>query len=276
MADDKLPSFRKPPVVETVLGVQFDRLSGLTNAHLGGFWKHLRATDSEDGRWDEVNDAPPIELTVERFEDGQSWARDAMTFRVSQDPSCRIQIRNARHNAMVQLQNGRLHYNWIGRGGQDYSRYCVVRPAFDRVYRLFQGFLQDEKLGAVSPNQWEVTYVNHLPKGSVWHVPADWAKVFVGLPGAWAASSEVQLESLAASWHFEIPPRRGRLHVELKHAKLIENEGREILQLTLTARGPVNDETTLVDGLDLGRRAVVLGFRDITSPEAHRHWELES
>jgi hypothetical protein len=176
---------------------------------------------------------------------------------------------------MVQVQNGRLHYNWIGRGGQDYRRYRVVRPAFDRIYATFQQFLSHQKLGALQPNQWEVTYVNHIPKGSVWNSPADWAKLFVGLPGVWGEPSEVRLESLGVTWHFEIPERRGRLHIDLKHARLAEQEVKEVLRLTLTARGPVDETTPLSVGLDLGRRVIVLTFRDITCKEAWAYWELE-
>ena len=34
-----LPDYERPPVVETVLGVQFDSLPKFTNAHLGTFWE---------------------------------------------------------------------------------------------------------------------------------------------------------------------------------------------------------------------------------------------
>jgi len=41
-ADETLPTFENPPVVETVMSVQFDPLSKLTDAHLGGFWFERR------------------------------------------------------------------------------------------------------------------------------------------------------------------------------------------------------------------------------------------
>lgn len=270
----ELPSFRKPPVIEAVLGVQFHPLPGLTNGHLGAFWKHLQAAAQSDGeRWDCPSDASTIEPAFERFEEERSWSRPPATLRLTQDPSCRLQIRNTTADAMVQVQNGRLHYNWIGRGGQDYPRYGFVRPAFDQVYAGFRQFLSGENLGPISPNQWEVTYVNHIPRGSVWNDPTDWAKLFNGLIGSARRITEVRLESLAGAWHFEIPEKRGRLHVDLKHAKLTDTVTNEVLRLTLTARGPIDQKACLSEGLDLGRRVIVLTFWDITSKEAHDFWE---
>ena len=41
------PDYEHPPVVETVIGVQFDSLPELRNAHLGAFWKTVLDT----GEW---------------------------------------------------------------------------------------------------------------------------------------------------------------------------------------------------------------------------------
>ena len=64
MKEEALPSFKNPPVVETVLGVQFERLAGFTNGHLGAFWKSL-----PDG-WSQVRNANSLDPILERFPDG--------------------------------------------------------------------------------------------------------------------------------------------------------------------------------------------------------------
>ena len=69
-ATPTLPHYDKPPVIETVLGVQFDRLSALTNAHLGAFWKTLNPQQE----WPNVEDAPLLPNKVERFTDAARWA----------------------------------------------------------------------------------------------------------------------------------------------------------------------------------------------------------
>ena len=162
MAAEQLPSFEQPPVVETVLGIQFKPLSGFCNAHLGAFWKHLgRDWCKLLGKdWTLLSDAPTLEPTLERFEGSEAWAPLRSGFRLTADPSARLQIRSATDDAMIQLQNGRLHYNWLGTRGGDYSRYKSVRPRFDELLRGFTGFVSTEALGKLVPNQWEITYVN--------------------------------------------------------------------------------------------------------------------
>jgi len=59
---NKKISFRHAPVVETVIGVQFEPLGKMTNAHLGAFWKTLGP------EWPNVTDAPRIEDQFERFD----------------------------------------------------------------------------------------------------------------------------------------------------------------------------------------------------------------
>jgi len=66
---------------------------------------------------------------------------------------------------MVQLQNGRFHYNWLGNSGEEYPRYRIVKPEFEALYAEFKQFLSDEGLGMPTENQWEITYLNQIPQG---------------------------------------------------------------------------------------------------------------
>ncbi len=67
---------------------------------------------------------------------------------------------------MIQVQNGRLHLNWLGRG--QYPRYATIRPEFDQALAAFTAFVADEDLGEIRANQREITYVNQIPKGPLW------------------------------------------------------------------------------------------------------------
>lgn len=271
MPSPDLPSFERPPVIETVMGVQFDPLPGLHNAHLGAFWTKL-----EPGKWPKVTDAPALEPQFERFDESLAWR--GLKLKLTQDPSARIQIRNASGDRMIQVQNGRFHYNWLGHHGGPYPRYSVVRPEFDVSLELFKRFLKEVEAGELHPNQWETTYVNHIPKGSVWKVLSEWSNVVEFLGEVSASQGSVSLESLSGEWHFEIQPQRGRLHVQLKHVREGSAENGEILRLTLTARGPIasrgSEGLTLDEGLNLGRETIVRTFKEITSKSAHEHWGL--
>lgn len=257
--------FSNPPVVESVLGVQFEPLAKFKIGHLGAFWKALGP------EWPATADAPAIEPQFETF-GTRVWG--GATFKITEELQMRTQIRNERNDRMVQIQNGRLHYNWLGQDGAQYAEYEKVRPEFDKVLQRFLSFLQTEGLGELKPNQWEVTYVNHIFKGPAWISPQDWPELFVeGWPFP-APLGEIVLESFGGEWHFEIPNRKGRIHIGLTHGKPRGKE--EALILVLTARGPVQPVSLngLSAGLDLGRATIVETFKRLTSAKAHTLWGL--
>lgn len=272
MVDDRLPSFKNPPVVETVLGVQFRPLQKFSNAHLGAFWRQLGA------EWPNVQDRPPLRPVLEQFAEQGAWAGIGPQLTLTQDPASRLQILNETRSRMIQIQNGRLHFNWLGEGGGKYPRYSIVRPEFETVLAILKEFISGQDLGDLEPNQWEVTYVNHIPKGTVWNEPTDWSSLFPTLAGPFAGTSGVRFESVGGQWHFEIEPQRGRLHVELRHGSPASADSTELLKMTLTARGPVAQEESeglsLDQGLDLGHKTVVTMFKNLTSPTAHEVWGL--
>ncbi|MCD4825083.1 MAG: TIGR04255 family protein [Phycisphaerae bacterium] len=265
-------SFKNPPVVETVLGVQFERLRGLTNAHLGTFWQQRKQ------EWPKVNDAPPLGEEFETFGKQPGWNR-AIKFKLAQKPSARIQMSNTSGNRMIQLQNCRLDYNWIGQAGAEYPRYRTVRPEFDGVLSGFMNLVTENNLGELIPNQWEVTYVNSIPKGTIWANTEEWPTLFNSLPSLAIVPTGTRLEGFGGHWHFEIEPKRGRLHVELQHAYVGAPEKEEALIMKLTARGPIDKEKDIMasinEGLNLGHKVIVQAFVDLTSQRAHEYWNKE-
>ena len=52
---------------------------------------------------------------------------DIVQLQFTQDPAFRIQIRNADLNRMIQVQNSRLHFNWMKGEGGRYPHYDAVR-----------------------------------------------------------------------------------------------------------------------------------------------------
>jgi uncharacterized protein (TIGR04255 family) len=269
-----LPDYDNPPVVETVLGVQFERLR-LKNAHLGAFWKTFDETE-----WPTVSDAPLLSNQRERFDAGAVWER-ALHFQLTQDPAGRMQIKNANSDRMIQVQNTRLHLNWLKKTGQSYPRYETVRGEFAAVLEKFRQFVAREKLGDFRPNQWEVTYVNQIPQETVWETPTDWG-FFRPLGSVPTIERVIEGESFSGEWHFVIPGKRGRLHAEWQHGKASaeqkEGSERDFVRLTLTARGEISqgDPAAILEGLDLGRSTIVRSFRNLMSDEANHAWKLKS
>jgi uncharacterized protein (TIGR04255 family) len=260
--------YENPPVVETVLGLQFDPLPKMRNAHLGAFWKTLPA------EWDAVTDAPSLEPQLESFTDAPNWG--VLRFKVTQDLANRLQIRNRNGDSMIQVQNGRVHVNWLGHGKSAYPRYEQVRKTFDHSLEQFTRFARQEGLGEIRPNQWEVTYINRIPKGTVWHSPDDWR--FFRPLGAPVRSPSVQLESFGGEWHYEIADHRGRLHVQFQHLRQSDALPEEAVVINLTARGGVDvsgNGNSWASGLDLGHEVIVTSFRNFMSDSANNFWGIK-
>jgi uncharacterized protein (TIGR04255 family) len=265
-----IPRFERPPVIETVLGVQFAPLAALTNGHMGWFWKTRLGEE-----WEKAVDAVPLQPEMEVFGGLPKWILPGLQFSVgTAAPAGRLQIVNRAGDRMIQLQSSRLHYNWQKRDGA-YPSYRQMRGEFEDHFRRFREFVTAAELGEITPVQWELTYVDYVPPGELWETPAEWHRVLPGLLGARPQPTGTRLETLAGEWHAEIEPRRGRLHINLNLGKpaLPTNDPPGIL-LQTTARGAVNDAEgiDLAAGLDLGHEAVVRSFLELTSEAAQKAW----
>ena len=64
----ELPKFDSPPVIETVLGVQFAPLPNFSTVHSGWFWKNYLGED-----WTSVKVVPRLDDHFERFGEEPQW-----------------------------------------------------------------------------------------------------------------------------------------------------------------------------------------------------------
>jgi uncharacterized protein (TIGR04255 family) len=265
-----LPEFENPPVVETALGVQFAPTPGMTSGHFGWYWKSCL-----DESWTKTAEAPPLPDQFERFGEKRSWSLPVPQFKIVMENPIRLQIISESDDRVIQLQNSRFIYNWRKKEAR-YPRFDVLYPEFMEKLQGFRDFLRTAGLEDISPNQWEITYVNNIPKGELWNSKEDWHNVLPGLYLPPRQLGLVRLEGITGEWHFEIVPQRGRVHVSGQHAKRVET-GEEVLQFQLVARGPIEQEEPgrdLASGLRLGHRALVQTFVNLSSDAAHRHWGI--
>ena len=80
----------------------------------------------------------------------------------------RIWFVSKEQNMLIQIQDDRFLFNWRRMQVQNkeaYPRYSKIIEAFKTNLRIFQRFLEEEKLESVKPKKCELTYVNHIPKG---------------------------------------------------------------------------------------------------------------
>ncbi len=265
----QLASYENPPVVEVVLGVQFELLQEFTSAHLGWFWKSKLNDD-----WQKTVDVPELPDQQEPFgSSNRLWVPDSiriqLTSKIGPD---RLQIVNTAGDRMIQLQQTRFIFNWISRGA-DYPRFGPIKSDFENYYSHFRDFVKEAKLGAVKENQWELVYVNRVPKGDLWKTPADWHNVFPVLLSKITNYGETDFESLNGEWRSVSPDNRTRLRATVRyHEQQPGSSDNGDLLLTLTARGPIDEKQGRNSGFELGHSTIVYAFEDISSDEAQRFW----
>lgn len=248
----ELPSYQTPPVIETVLGVQFTPISSYSAAHAGRFWsEHL------DRTWQMVKEAPRLEDQFELFREDDDFAEQG-GIRISPPQSPRVQIIRKDQERMIQIQNSRFIYNWR-KGGGAYPRYEALLPEMRECFSSFRRFCQESRLPDLVLNQWEITYVNHIPKHVLWTTPEDWPAVFP----VWVLPQQSvplsRIETAAADWRWVIGSNAGRLHVTLRHGR-VRDTAQQVLVFQLTARGPIRGDMDFELGFNVGHEAIVRTF----------------
>lgn len=262
------PTFRNPPVVEFVLGVQFAPLVNLTAGHFGRLWNLL----GDD--WERTEDAPLIPDQFEQFERPQWTQRGVSYSRVgARPPLGRLILHHRKRDRLVQVQPTRFHLNWRKTGDSKPS-YKKLIDEFAATFTAFQTFVESQRLGELAPNQWEITYIDAYPQGEYWQSPDDWSSFLPGLFGGSFQVPGITLEQRAAEWSYTIQPKLGRLHIAAQPGRW-GDEPRDSLLVDITARGPIDGTkvATWRSGLDLGHTVAVESFLKMTDPGLQAKWE---
>lgn len=258
------------------MSIQFDPPKGLNQAHLGAFWAGQRSILPM------VRSAQPILATNEVFGDQVQWLPPALHLALTNEPECRLQMTSADDQWMCQVQRDRLVVNWRKRSNQ-YPRFSATWNRFLDVLRAWQNFLIDLKFAPLKSRQWELTYVNRIPKENLWQSPSDWPKMFPGLWGGNFATIEgASLRGCQGQWVWETTDPVVRLYVELKPGRTNENPPQPVLLLSLTARGPVlfneneGQESVEIEairfGMSRGHDLIVTTFDTVASNAAKKVW----
>lgn len=270
-SEPSLPSFARPPLTEVALSVQFEPIPDLNVAVLGIAWNEFR------DEFPVVESQPALDPSVERV--GLPATQASVPMFVAGFPTPRLWFVNKPGTELVQLQQDRFVRNWRKVGdGPAYPRYDAhIRPRFLHDYEKFLSFLTWRKIGPISPNQCELTYVNNIGPGPVWSTYADLPKVLEmcdfriqgvdGLKFQEARVAQTQ-QIVGADGKF-----LGRLHMTVE-PQLRRSDNSPMIGLTFTGRGqPFSPDT---DGVlaffDLGRRLIVRTFAAITTQEMHKEW----
>jgi uncharacterized protein (TIGR04255 family) len=262
-----LADFDNPPVVETVLSLQFEKLSAMQSMHLGLFWRKMK------DHYPKTEERPALPSVLESFPEPFPRGGRIQFEAVEATPVQRLWLLNQAETRIIQVQNDRFITNWRKAGLEDpYPHYePVIKPAFERDFLEFQSFVAEEKLGTIKVNQCEVTYVNHIVSGEGWLELGEIHRIF-----AFWNQSPIQApgrpEDFGLHIRFPITDDRnhaiGRLHVDVQPAlRAIDN--RPMYVMNLTARGQYGAG---FDFFDVGRKWIVKSFEQLTTENMHQIW----
>ena len=256
-----IPSYRKPPIEEVVLGIRFNIPDKLRIPHIGLLWDKFRQD------YPIIEHAPPIALAKGEI------AVDAVTG----IPYPRVWFIKQSQDQLIQFQFDRLHFNWRHREAE-YPRYPYMIETFEKVYDINSNFFMEYDLGPLQPIECELTYINHLPKGREWESTADLQNIFSDF--TWNQKRERFLpEPQGFSWRakYSLGGEKGALAIKLDHGTRISDKN-QVFVLDLTARG-IGDSTSKEDirkWFDLAHEWIVRGFTDLTTPKIQKLWEREN
>ncbi len=256
-----LPEFDQPPVVETVLGVDFAPLEGWNITMYGRLHQHFRE------QYPAVQTQEPLPPQIEDFT--PKGQQQVWSFNFSGAPDARCWFIDRTDTQLLQVQADKFLRNWRKRQGAEYPRYPAISKGFQADWDRFLGFLRAEGLPQPATRQCEISYINHIEQS-----PAALADVF----SFWRRAPERGFlpgpENASFRLSFRVPEKPSRLHVALEPAVRVQ-DGKELLQLTLTARGrPAGTATgELMEWFNLGHEWLVRGFDELTSVKMHREWK---
>lgn len=259
-----LPDYEKPPVIEVVSGIMFEPFKGLAAPYLGILWQKFKS------KYPQCREVAPLLPVVERFD--EAVAGGSLPFGEG-FPTPRTWFETADGNGLIQVQRDRFLHNWKKEREDDqYPHYDYVINSFRECLTIFEDFLEENKLGAIEPVQYELTYINHIPQGDGWTALSNLRNVFPDF--AWRAPDQRFLpvpENINWQTSFVLPEQSGRLHASIRLGKR-RSDQRATFLFELTARGISEDRSrsAMWSWFDVAHEWIVRGFTDLTGEELHK------
>jgi uncharacterized protein (TIGR04255 family) len=261
-----LPRFRKPPVSEVALGVQFPSI--LNPVHLGLYYQKVKA------RFPKIQMQPPVLPVFETF--GTSGSPGPQ-FAFTHGMQPRMWFLSDDDNFLIQLQSDRLLVNWrSGAQGAPYPHFDAVQAVFTNALDELESVAHDEKI-SIDVNQCEVVYINPILTATTGVPLSEPQRIFRVCSAERGSEWQEPLEQISCNARYQLKDQTGtpygRLTVTLASGATADQS--PAFQLELTARG--FPQGTGRDGITAfhkqGHLAIVRCFAAITTPEMHKLWE---
>jgi uncharacterized protein (TIGR04255 family) len=248
--DSRFPSYEKPPVNEVLCGIRFEIPQGLKLPHIGLLWEKFR------------KEYPNIQHTMPIAASPNEFLIDIATGA----PIPRVWFINRADNQLIQFQTDRLYFNWRQRG-DSYPRYSNLIVQWEAVLNTVETFFAESEIGKLTPIECDLTYINHIEKGSGWESVDDLPNVFKDF--GWKKSRSRFLPNpTAIGWEafFPLPDKKGQLLARLRQGTRVEDQV-PLLILEMIARGlgESKDRRGIREWFDTAHEWIVCGFADLTT-----------
>lgn len=240
---------------------------------IGLLWAKFRS------EFPKVEEHPPLDPVIESFGIPMPPNADLRLELADASVPLRAWFLNERGNELIQIQQDRFIHNWRKIDENDeYPRYSRLISTFKGELEVFSQYLSEERLGELTFNQCEVTYVNHILPGEGWEKHGQVDKVLK----FWRKNDDQDFiqepEDIRLAVRYIIPGSNhepvGRLHLSVTPL-FRRPDGRPVMALTLTARcrPEVGTIEGAVEALNKAHEWVVRSFASVTTSVMHKIWE---
>lgn len=264
----KLPKFDNPPVIESVLGVEFAPLPKWGVPHFGLYWQAIRSA------FPLFSTQPPLPSRTEIF--GEPVKEEvSIPFPLAGAPQIRCWFSDESQSTLIQVQRDHFLCNWRKMpSDSEYPRFHNTKLRFEKEWERFEHFVRSEQLGELNVKQCEVSYINHIELEAGWQGLANFDDIFPCWAGKGTDVFLPSPDTVVINTSYIIPENRGRLRLSLepvfRHA-----DAKELIQFTVTAMviPKATDSAQVMEAIELGHEWAVRGFTDFTSAKMHQVWE---
>ena len=211
--------FENPPIDEIVCGVRFDAIKSLQSGHFGVLWQKFRP---DFPKIEDQNLA--VSLSKEDLENPDRL------------PLPRVWFIHRDENEIIQVHRNCFIHNWRKRRSDDeYPGYGIVVENFENYLSRFQEFLVEESLGHLVPQQYELIYIDLIPKGQGWENPGDLEKIFPNLLSLTRQSTFLS-NVRGINWQIilDLPNGLGEIVISIRNAQRISNK-QEVIHVQFMA-----------------------------------------
>ncbi|HEV2366012.1 MAG TPA: TIGR04255 family protein [Caulobacteraceae bacterium] len=265
-----LPHFRRAPVTEFAISIQFEALDKFNFAHIGPL--HQSFASEFPG----IEFHPPIPPMIEVF--GPVTPTINLPFllpwaSIGQIP--RMWMLDDKNEKLIQFQQDRFVINWRKtKENMEYPRYPGLRDEFFVDLEKLRAFLSERELGEIIPVQCELTYVNQVP------APEGVAELSARAFANWRELRPTRLgspEDVAINQRFVIRGDDGgpigRIYFQsAPSAQPVETRS---VQLMMIGRAAPSSRSLNAarERLDSMHELIVLSFVELMSKEIQQEWE---